>query len=166
MLYFASYFEVQHQHGLKIAISRSIPKDFKVDSKLQFLAPSPELLADWQEKRVDEAGYTQQYREQLKHSWDEVKAWLDRLDPKQHSTLLCWEAKNAFCHRNLVALLVQKHRSDCFGGCDVIRVEAELCPDCNSVLICGLDASYCQSCKRWWERPMFEKKLFSKGVKK
>ena len=66
MLYFASFFEPQHQHGLKIAISRSIPQNFKVNGRLQFLAPSSDLLADWKEKRINSSEYTQRYREQMK----------------------------------------------------------------------------------------------------
>lgn len=164
MLYFASFFEPQHQHGSLIAISRTVPKNFKVNGRLEFLAPSPKLLTDWKEKRVDSSEYTQRYREQMKQSWGKVKQWLDSFNPQQHSTLLCWEVKNTFCHRNLVALLVQKHRPDCFGGCDVTHYEAEHCPDCDTGLISGLDASRCTTCNKWWSRPILEKKLMSKGL--
>lgn len=158
MLYFASYFHANHQHGLKLSISRSIPKDFKTDGRLEFLIPNSELLAAWKEKRVGEAAYTQRYREQLKQSWTEVRNWLNSLDSQFNETLLCWEKPNAFCHRNLVAKLVQKHRPDCYGGCDVVRYEPEKCPDCNHVMICGLDASKCPNCHKWWERSLLERR--------
>lgn len=149
MLYTASFLEPAHHHGLLLSVSRSIPSGFKVDGSLSLFAPSADLLVDWKAKKIDEAGYIERYRTQIKESWNSVKAWLDSLNSLQHTTLLCWEPKNAFCHRNLVAKLVQRYRPDCFGGCDVIRVEMERCDRCNSELLAGLDASYCRNCKTW-----------------
>ena len=157
MLYTASYQEPAYHHGLLLSVSRSIPKGFKTDGKLEFLIPCADLLVEYQATRLDEAEYIQCYREQIKQSWLEVKAWLDNLDPEQNQTLLCWEPKGKFCHRNLVAKLVQKYRPDCFGGSDVIRYEVERCHKCSSALICGLDASYCPTCKTWWQRWLLEK---------
>ncbi len=149
MLYTASYQEPAYHHGLLLSISRSIPKGFKADGKLEFFMPSAELLVDWKASRLNEAEYVESYREQIKESWQEVKLWLDNLDLKPDRTLLCWEAKGKFCHRNLVAKLVQKYRPDCFGGCDVLRVEMPLCKHCNSEMIPGLDAGYCRGCNVW-----------------
>lgn len=149
MLYTASYLESTHHHGLLLSISRSVPKGYKTDGKLDFLIPSAELLVEWKASRLNEAEYTQRYREQIKESWQEVKAWLDNLHSKPDQTLLCWEPKGKFCHRNLVAKLVKKYRPDCFGGCDVIRVEMPLCKHCNSEMIPGLDGSYCRTCNIW-----------------
>lgn len=148
MIYTASYFEPSH-HGKLIAISRSIPKGFKVQKQLKFLAPSSDLLQDWQQGQIDEAGYIQGYRGQIAASWKEVKQWLDSLNSKQDMTLLCWEKKGDFCHRNLVAKLVQKYRPDCFGGCDVQRVKLPACPHCSTELYPGLGFSYCPACKSW-----------------
>lgn len=149
MLYTASYQEPAHHHGLLLSISRSIPACFKTDDKLEFLMPNAQLLVDWKATRLSEAEYVERYREQVKQSWQEVKAWLDNLDPKPDRTLLCWERKGKFCHRNLIAKLVQKYRPDCFGGCDVIRVEMPLCKHCYSEMIPGLDANYCAGCNIW-----------------
>lgn len=157
MLYTASYQEPAYHHGLLLSISHSIPKGFKADGKLEFLMPNTDLLFDWKGLRLSEAEYIQHYREQIKSSWQEVKAWLDNLDPKQNQTLLCWEPKGKFCHRNLVALLVQKYRPDCFGGCDVIRVEMPLCKHCGSKMIPGLDANYCGSCNIWFNSLVWKK---------
>lgn len=152
MLYTASYFEPRYHQGRLLSISRSSPQGFKVSGKLKFLIPSAELLSDWKTKKIDEIEYTQRYRAQIKQSWGEVKAWLNSLDPKQDLTLLCWEVKGTFCHRNLVALLVQKHRTDCYGGRDVVAVDVERCGQCGTKMIPGLDASYCPSCLLWVER--------------
>lgn len=133
-----------------MSISRSIPKCFRVDDKLQFLAPTEDLLADWKAEKISEADYIVRYRTQIKQSWQQVKQWLDSLDPKKDLTLLCWERKGEFCHRNLVAKLVQTYRPDCFGGCDVGWVEIDKCDRCGSDLYPGLDASYCRGCKVWF----------------
>ncbi len=148
MLYTASYFEPQHHHGLKIAISRTVPRGFKVDGSLLFLAPNSDLLNDWKAQKIDEAGYIQQYREQTKGNWGEVKAWLDKLNAKQRLTLLCCcEKAGSFCHRALIAKLVKKYRPDCFGGCDVLRFVLPMCQNCSTELIPGLDASFCPVCR-------------------
>lgn len=75
MLYTASYFEPVHHHGRLLSISRSVPKGFRVDGKLDFLAPNAQLLKDWKAKSIDEAAYCQRYRLQLKESWQQVSDW-------------------------------------------------------------------------------------------
>ena len=51
MLYTASYFEPQRHHGKLISISRSIPQNFRINSRLEFFIPSADLLRDWKAKR-------------------------------------------------------------------------------------------------------------------
>lgn len=146
MLYTASYFMPERHHGKKVSISCSVPKGFKVDNKLSFLAPNAELLTDWKNSKIDEAEYTERYRAQIKHDWKQVKAWLDSLNSQEDLTLLCWE-RTGFCHRNLVAKLIKHYRPDCFGGSDIVRVDMEICRNCNSELCPGLDLSQCFICK-------------------
>lgn len=147
MLYTASYFEPEHHHGKLLAISRSVPRGFKVDGDLDFLAPNAQLLSLWKDNKIDEAAYCQCYRLQLKESWQQVSDWLKSLDAKTTVTLLCYEPKLAFCHRNLVAKLVRKNRPDVFGGCDVRRVEIPKCSICQTELTVGLDACFCPKCR-------------------
>lgn len=149
MLYTASYFESAHHHGRLLAISRSIPKGFRIDDKLDFLAPNAQLLSDWKAKCIDEVAYCERYRLQLKQSWQQVSDWLKSFDAQTAVTLLCYEPKGSFCHRNLVALLVGKHRPDVFGGCDVVRMEIPQCSVCQTQLTVGLDASFCSGCRTW-----------------
>ena len=106
MLYTASYSEPAYHHGLLLSISSSVPPDFKLDGKLEFLIPSTDNRLNCPTEPINFAEYTEQYREQIKNSWQEVKSWLDHLDPKQHSTLLCGKCVGRFCHRYLVAKLV------------------------------------------------------------
>lgn len=118
MLYTASYFQPKNHHGRCVGISRSVPRHFVPDDRLLFLAPSAALLRDCKQGLSDEA-YIERYREELRSRWAIVKPWLQQLDPSEDQTLLCWEHKGNFCHRNLVALMIQKFRSDCWGGADV-----------------------------------------------
>lgn len=68
MIYTASYFEPTHQHGMLVSISRSSPAGFKVNDRLPFLAPSEDLLAAWKTKALDESGYVERYRTQIRES--------------------------------------------------------------------------------------------------
>ncbi len=149
MLYTASYQEPAYHHGRLLSICVSVPQSLEIDGKLEFLIPRTHLLVEYQAKQIDETDYTQQYREQVLHRWNEVKRWLDNLNASQDQTLLCAVPIGKFCHRHLVAKLVKKYRPDCFGGCDVIRVEMPLCKHCNSEMIPGLDGSYCRTCNIW-----------------
>ena len=88
-IFTASYFEPSNHHGQLVAISRSIPKGFKVDKQLTFLTPRTELLKDWQEGQINEVDYVQRYRAQINSSIQEIKQWLDSLKPKLDMTLLC-----------------------------------------------------------------------------
>lgn len=153
-IFTASYFETENHHGELVSISRSVPKGFKVAQKLRFLTPSPAILKSWKDQAISEEEYTAHFRAQLKSSWEQIKPWLDELDPSNVLTLLCWEPQGSFCHRNLVAQMIQKFRPDCFGGCDIRRIEPRrieipLCNRCSSRIIPGLDACWCPSCQLW-----------------
>ncbi|NJM67808.1 MAG: DUF488 domain-containing protein [Acaryochloris sp. RU_4_1] len=148
-IYSASYFERQNHHGLLISISRSQPQSFQVDSRLPFLAPSQALLEDWKKTQLTEAGYTLRYRQQLQEAWPQVSSWLASLSLEVNCTLLCWEKKGEFCHRNLAMSMIRKHRPDCYGGRDMPVIPGLGCPKCQSILIPGVDQSYCLRCREW-----------------
>ncbi|NJR56521.1 MAG: DUF488 domain-containing protein [Acaryochloris sp. CRU_2_0] len=152
-IYSASYFEPENHHGSMISISRSSPKSFQVDSHLPFLAPSQQLLEDWKKNQLTEAEYTGRYRQQLQQSWLQVNSWLSSLTPEADCTLLCWEKAGEFCHRNLVMQMVRKHRPECYGGRDAPVIPGLRCLKCQSILITGLDQSYCPGCREWLTTP-------------
>jgi hypothetical protein len=142
-----------------------------VDGRLEFFIPSADLLHDWKSNRIDEQGYTNRYREQVKANFKAIKAWLSTLDPKKDMTLLCWERsgidetlkhwkqtgewkeQKPFCHRNLAIKMVQKFRPDCYGGTDVLKMALPVCSKCLSEVAPALisegydDAHYCSKCK-------------------
>ncbi len=119
MIYTASYFQPENHHGKLLSISKSEPRRFQVDGKLYFFAPSEGLLLDYKAKKIDNESYTDQYRKQMRLVLSQIGDWLRSLKPEEDITLLCWEKKGYFCHRNLVIKFVEKYRPDCFGGCDV-----------------------------------------------
>jgi hypothetical protein len=56
--------------------------------------------------------YTALYWQLLEERRLTVKEWLDSLSPEVDITLLCFEPKDRFCHRHLVAELVRRERPD------------------------------------------------------
>jgi uncharacterized protein YeaO (DUF488 family) len=125
MLYTASFFEVDRHHGQCFSISRYAPRGYQDWPELKFLAPSAQLLSDWDAELIDEKEYTQRYYAELAPNFEtQIKPWLLGLDPAVDLTLCCYERSNAegrkkFCHRNLVASIARKHRHEIFGGCDI-----------------------------------------------
>ncbi|HEY9826767.1 MAG TPA: DUF488 family protein [Stenomitos sp.] len=155
-IYAASYFEPENHHGKLISISRTIPKGFVVQERLLLLAPSKELLADWKAGVLDEAQYTARYRAELQAKLPKIRQWLSTVDLAEDLTLLCWERAGEFCHRNLALKLIEHHRPECHGGCDVAiqsvgnsSASTQTCSRCKSGLIPGLDWSYCPKCREW-----------------
>ena len=69
------------------------------------LAPTPMLLADYRNHRVDQNGYRTRFNRQLNalHFPDVIKHLHDG------DVLLCYEAPGQFCHRHLVAKWLRKH---------------------------------------------------------
>ena len=65
MLYAASYLEQAHHHGRLFSICNTVTENFKTDGKLEFLIPNVDLLTGCLVKQIDQAEYTQRYREQM-----------------------------------------------------------------------------------------------------
>lgn len=128
MIYFASYFAPLHHHGLKVSISQSIPDGFKCDRHLDYLAPPKGTLEYWQkvlEERKpglptesDWELFKIGYRIHKKKVLSEFKEFLEFCEPHEDMTFLCWEKQDNWCHRNLVAKVVEKMFPHLYGGCD------------------------------------------------
>lgn len=128
MLYCASYHEPQNHHGELISISRSVPKGIKVTRHLDFFKPTQDLLQWWKTTSQDESAwseYTSRFWSILSDRKTQILDWIHGLGrkPTHDMTLLCWEKAGTYCHRNLVARLLQKHSPEWFGGCDVPRFQ-------------------------------------------
>lgn len=96
--------------------------DKEVCGNIEFLAPTPALVfghkAGKGDKRfsryakVSDEQYINGYRRLLASRWSQVKAWLDSLDANSDMTLLCYCHIGKFCHRQLLARMIQKWRPD------------------------------------------------------
>lgn len=132
MLYCASYHQPENQHGQLISISLSTPPGVTVAGCLDIFKPSPDLLKWWKTSAKNDAAwteYTSWFWALLAERKDSILSWIHSLGrrPEQDMTLLCWEKAGTYCHRNLVARLLQKHCPDLFGGCDVPQFQIGDC---------------------------------------
>ena len=118
MIYTASFFAPSHHHGAVTSISLKAPNQFSSPPSLELFKPTWTLLKDWK-RSPDEERYIAEYRSLMKERWVGVSGWLKDLDPNIDQTLCCWEPAGDFCHRNLVGLMVQRYRPECWGGRDV-----------------------------------------------
>ncbi len=93
-----SYFAKSGKDPNAVSIAL-FPPHFYKGRQYTLLAPSIELLADYKSGKIGEKEYRVRFNKQLK-----------RLDPRkvykelgEDAIMLCWEGKDKFCHRHLVA---------------------------------------------------------------
>ena len=79
---------------------------------IECLRPTQELVYGIKYRGWTDAQYDDGYRKLLASRWAEVKAWLDYLSPDVDCTLVCYCRRGAYCHRHLIAKMLQKHRPD------------------------------------------------------
>jgi uncharacterized protein YeaO (DUF488 family) len=115
MIYTASYFQKQNHKGDRFSISLTEPKGFQLNGKLWMFVPSENLLKKYKNQSVNQEQYLSEYREICKERLFLIKPWLEIIKPEFDVTLLCWERKGEFCHRNLVYKFIEKYRPDCLG---------------------------------------------------
>jgi hypothetical protein len=95
-----------------VSISLSVPAWASAAGSVPCLMPTWEMVRGYKAGRLSQDDYVHQYRDLLAERWADVEAWLASLDADQDVTLCCWEEAGHFCHRQLVALLVNRHRPD------------------------------------------------------
>ena len=83
-----------------VCIAVSAPKGYKGNAYPE-LMPTWELVKDYKDGKINEQEYEKRYFDLLKSR----KITVDKIvnDLEDESILLCWEAPNKFCHRNLIA---------------------------------------------------------------
>ena len=124
MIYFTGFWNWEKQHGRLISIANGEPPVFKDIERLTFFVPDWKSVQLWKSSlKTDDdwKAFVAAYRILCRERWDAIARWLDKLDPKADSTLLCWEPKSSVCHRMLAAKIVQHYRPDCYGGLDVLN---------------------------------------------
>ncbi len=123
-VYTASYFRPENHHGEVVSISISQPQQFRSIRDLEFFHPTQLMLAAWKAKTMAWEDYEAEYWRLLGERRSAVEAWLGSLTAANDLTLCCWEHDDTHCHRRLVAKVVEKYRSDLYGGREVPLVEA------------------------------------------
>lgn len=67
------------------------------------LAPSPDLLRYWHDKKLSETAYRKRYAATVLASLTPEKVMADLSKLGANVVLLCYEKPDQFCHRHLVA---------------------------------------------------------------
>jgi uncharacterized protein YeaO (DUF488 family) len=70
------------------------------------LAPSKELLDDWNNNRIDWAMYEKRYLKEMENQSESIKKLAERAK-KETVTLLCKESTDEHCHRRLLKNLIE-----------------------------------------------------------
>ena len=115
MIKITSFFSLpipEQRIGEVYSLANSHPRNVgQVHGTVRCLVPPWGIVRDYKEHRINEAEYTVHYRHHIKRNWREVRRWLDGLSASDELYLCCWE-RTGFCHRFLVAKLIQKFRPD------------------------------------------------------
>ena len=118
MLTFASWYERWNWRGKLMRISntagrkKGLKKDVYNWGVISCLIPAWELVKAYRAGRITQEEYASAYVCGLQEKRDQVSEWLASLKPDEDVTLLCHEKEGEFCHRLLVAELVNKRRPD------------------------------------------------------
>lgn len=103
---YAKASRLSDKHYLKVSISYFRPREHK-GMHIQSLAPSQKLLEDYKNGLTPEE-YEPRYREQISklndiHALFEIMA---KQAKGRDILLLCYEKKNAFCHRHILSDII------------------------------------------------------------
>lgn len=97
---------------MRLLITRYYPRGIKsdhFDKWLRELSPSPRLLFDYKEKRIDWETFKDRFLAELANNIDSIKA-INILHDEMKSddiTLLCFEKAGNPCHRYIVKELIE-----------------------------------------------------------
>lgn len=91
-----------------VSIAQFNPKGVDIP-QCKYFAPSKDLLFKYKNGEIDDAGYIEMYKAQMKTLPQDIKLKLyEHLkpyanDPNNHLVLLCYEANGKLCHRHILA---------------------------------------------------------------
>lgn len=124
MIYTASFFEKNYWgKGRLVSIARSVPEKFKQNYDYvirDLLAPTYSMSVGIKHGYMKVEGYQRAYYRLLSERYGDMWPYmiegslgeiriLDVLDFEDEDTLLCWEKYWYFCHRKIVAELLEKN---------------------------------------------------------
>lgn len=106
--YYANYKNLGD--AILVQISRNKPPSVFVNYVISAFMPNSSLLFRYKAGKVDEATYTSEYIAQLnKYSDDRYKSFIDwLLNQEKDVIFLCYESKDKFCHRHILADYLNK----------------------------------------------------------
>lgn len=102
---YTSYFSRVSMVKNPIAICGGIP-DWYTGKWFKGLAPKWSFFDAYKKGKIDENGYTEEYKKQVLADLDqfEIRDYLMSMYPGEEDiTLLCYETPDEFCHRHLVS---------------------------------------------------------------
>jgi uncharacterized protein YeaO (DUF488 family) len=108
---YTGYFARERQYPIeltRISIARWDPRGVSFQ-RIGILAPSADLLEWWKTTKQDEACeviYTERFIEELKPVWANALRAIESI--QNDVILLCYERRESFCHRHIVADLLRK----------------------------------------------------------
>ena len=109
---YTSYYANYKNFGdaVLVQISRSKPSSVFINYAISEFMPSSSLLFNYKAGKVSEDMYISEYIAQLdKHSDDRYQSFFDwLLSQEKDVVFLCYEGKDKFCHRHILADYLNK----------------------------------------------------------
>lgn len=92
-----------------ISIARKKPYQFNITHELKELSPSWHLLSRYKSSEISEEEYIAEFHEEMESvRLDEVISKIKRIESREvDATLMCYCGQKDFCHRHLVANLLE-----------------------------------------------------------
>ena len=98
-----SIFEKENKEdGFRVCVMRFVRDYYRFDLWLRDLAPSVELLNDWNGKKIGWEEYERRYLEEIEGRKEVIDKLLGLIKEKGVVTLLCAEKEDKYCHRRLL----------------------------------------------------------------
>lgn len=95
--------------SLAVSITQYLVNNIKVDLEYREVAPGSHILAGFKGGLMSEKEYRGNYLKQLsKIDFDSFLKFLVSESRDKDVLLLCYEKKNAFCHRHILASVINK----------------------------------------------------------
>ena len=96
-----------YQHdGTRICITRFVKPFYDYDELIVNLAPSIQLLNQYQGQRISWNEFSNRYRDEMELRMVEIARLRRRSDLGETITLLCWEWSSQHCHRTICKDLI------------------------------------------------------------
>lgn len=93
--------------GTRICIMRYVKDFYDYDEWNKSLSPSPKLLNDYRNHKIEWDEFEIRYRKEMETFKDVIHNLKQRVDNGEIITLLCWESEDKYCHRRLLKEMIE-----------------------------------------------------------